>query len=100
MALVGSDACVNHLVLVQVAFVGKLFPTIITVKWKHSLVDQLLVLLDVFSIFRDLATDITCEGWERHRLIGHVDTVGVKLVLLQVTFSYTFITNITECILG
>ena len=86
--------------LIQVAFVGELFTTIITGKWKHSLVDQFLVLLDVFSIFRDLATDITCKGWERHRLIRHVDTVGVKLVLLQVTFSYTFITNITECVLG
>ena len=58
------------------------------------------MLLDVFSIFGDLATDITSKSWERHRLIRHVDTVGVKLVLLQVTFSYTFITNITECVLG
>ena len=58
------------------------------------------MLLDVFSIFGDLTTDITREGWQIHRLIGHVDPVCVKLVLLQVTFSYTFITNITERILG
>ena len=100
VTLVWSDASVNHLVLVQVPFVGELFPTIVAGKWKYSLVDQFLVLFDVFSIFRDLATDITGEGWEIHRLISHVDTMGVKLVLLQVTFSYTFITNITECILG
>ena len=100
MTLVGSDPSVNHLVLVQIAFVRKLFSTIITGKWKHSLVDQFFVLFDIFGIFRDMSTDVTSKGWEIHCLIRHVDTVGVKLVLLQVTFSYTFITNITECILG
>ena len=48
VTLVRSDASVNHLVLVQVAFVGKLFPTIVAGKWKYSLVDQFLVLFDVF----------------------------------------------------
>ena len=100
VTLVGRDPGVNHLVLVQVAFVGEFFPTIIAGKRKYSLVDQLLVLLDVFSILGDLTTDITGEGGEIHRLIGHVDPVGVELVLLQVTFSYTFSTNITEGILG
>ena len=58
------------------------------------------MLLHIFSVLGDLTTNITSKGWKVHRLIGHVEPVSVELVFLQVTFSDTFITNITEDILG
>ena len=93
------DSCVDRLVLVEVALVGELLAAVLTGKREHSLVDKLLVFFDVFSVLGDLTADITSKGGKVHRLVSHVEAVSVELVFLQVTFSYTLITDITERVL-
>ena len=61
--------------------------------------DKSLVFLNIFCILRDMSTNVTSELRSIHSFVIKVHSMSVKLVILQVAFSDTFVANITKGIL-
>ena len=99
MTLVWRDACVSHLVLVQVTLVGELFVAELAGEAEHLGVDRLFVLLEVFGIGRHVPADVTSSVRRalihRNRLIIKIYTMNIQFVCLEVAFPDAQITDIT-----
>ena len=80
--------------LIQVAAVGKLFPTIFAGKSEYLFVNCSFVFLQIFCILGDVTTDITVVCWSLNGLVGQVHSVRVQLVLLQVAPPDVLVTDV------